>query len=134
MRFGELIGRGRLISSPNQKRSPRPAYSYERIKGIGLALLAMPILLVRPAIGIEIDTIFEKSCAGKSKLFETISVRFIEGCHLGGGNVLGGRTLKLKDLEAMEMLNTESLFKNIYYGNRRMPGFGTDCQPQVFKE
>eukprot|EP00210_Caulerpa_lentillifera_P003577 g3412.t1 len=64
---------------------------------------------------ISASELFDRSCAG---------------CHIGGGNIVGGRTLKLKDLEAEGLLDADSLVQVIANGRRRMPGFGQSCTPQ----
>jgi cytochrome c6 len=53
------------------------------------------------------------------------------GCHAGGGNLLqAGATLKSADLERNGYADPEALFKLIYGGKGRMPGFGADCAPK----
>ncbi|KAG2494468.1 hypothetical protein HYH03_007520 [Edaphochlamys debaryana] len=53
------------------------------------------------------------------------------GCHMGGGNVqAAGATLFPEDLARNGVDSPEALFKIIYSGKGRMPGFGTECAPR----
>ncbi|CAD7701420.1 unnamed protein product [Ostreobium quekettii] len=69
-----------------------------------------------PALAQAVAEQFESSCAG---------------CHVGGGNVVGGSTLKLPDLKANGLDEPGALYKLIYAGKGRMPGFGEECAPKV---
>jgi hypothetical protein len=54
------------------------------------------------------------------------------GCHMGGGNVVAaGATLFPADLQRNGVGDAESLYKIIYSGKGKMPGFGQDCAPKV---
>lgn len=55
----------------------------------------------------------------------------LTGCHVNGGNVVGGPTLQLGDLEKNGMLDTDALYNIIYSGKAKMPGFGSECAPKV---
>lgn len=53
------------------------------------------------------------------------------GCHAGGGNILqAGATLSTADLERNGYGDPDALFRIIYGGKGRMPGFGADCAPR----
>jgi len=52
------------------------------------------------------------------------------GCHSGGGNVLAaGKTLKIDDLRRNDVATIEELYRVVYFGKNKMPGFGADCKP-----
>lgn len=54
------------------------------------------------------------------------------GCHVGGGNIIqGGATLFQADLVKNGAAGSDSLYKLIYSGKGRMPGFGKECAPKV---
>lgn len=54
------------------------------------------------------------------------------GCHTNGGNIIqAGATLFQADLVKNGFSDSESLYKLIYSGKGRMPGFGQDCAPKV---
>lgn len=53
------------------------------------------------------------------------------GCHQNGGNIVkAGATLFTADLEKNGMLDRDALYRLIYYGQQKMPGFGQDCAPK----
>lgn len=53
------------------------------------------------------------------------------GCHSGGGNVVAaGATLFTGDLQRNGVADPESLYKLIYAGKNKMPGFGKECAPK----
>lgn len=65
----------------------------------------------------EVQQVFQASCAG---------------CHAGGGNVVqAGATLKLADLQRNGVADPDALFKVIYSGRGKMPGYGKECTPKV---
>ena len=104
----------------------------KRVSRTLVAITAVPAVLTSPAIAEDISATFEKACAGVSQApLVPPTESLCEGCHVGGGNVIGGPTLKLKDLEALGLTDIESLSPVIYAGNKRMPGFGEQCAPQV---
>lgn len=39
--------------------------------------------------------------------------------------------MKIGDLERNGMLDSDALYKIIYEGKGKMPGFGAECSPQV---
>lgn len=54
------------------------------------------------------------------------------GCHVNGGNIIQpGATLFEADLVKNGMSDSDSLYKVIYGGVRRMPGFGQECAPKA---
>jgi hypothetical protein len=51
---------------------------------------------------------------------------------VGGGNIIqSGATLFQEDLVKNGFADSDSLYKLIYSGKGRMPGFGADCAPKV---
>lgn len=51
---------------------------------------------------------------------------------MGGGNIIqGGATLFQADLVKNGAADSDSLYKLIYSGKGRMPGFGKECAPKV---
>jgi len=98
-----------------------------------VSMLIAPLLIAPAVQASDIESVFEKSCAGRCILPFSFDSPHTQGCHAGGGNVLGGRTLRIEDLQAMQLADAESLFNIIYGGNTRMPGFGQDCEPRVLK-
>lgn len=52
------------------------------------------------------------------------------GCHAGGGNIVGGSTLRLPELEQNGLSDPSALYKLLYEGKGRMPGFGAECAPK----
>jgi cytochrome c6 len=51
---------------------------------------------------------------------------------VNGGNIIqANATLFQADLEKYGFADSDSLYKIIYSGKGRMPGFGTDCAPRV---
>lgn len=54
------------------------------------------------------------------------------GCHVNGGNIIqGSATLLQEDLVKNGYADSDSLYKLIYGGKGRMPGFGQECAPKV---
>lgn len=99
-----------------------------RLKTALASTLAIPLLLASPAVA-DVDSVFQNSCAGQCR--QSLFSSGDTGCHVNGGNVLGGRTLKRADLEATGKLDADALFDVISAGDGRMPGFGIECQPAV---
>lgn len=53
------------------------------------------------------------------------------GCHMGGGNIVErNATLFPADLERNGMSGVDEIFKLVYGGKGKMPGFGLECQPK----
>ena len=53
------------------------------------------------------------------------------GCHQNGGNIVqSGATLFPEDLLKNGIAGPEELYKIIYSGKGKMPGYGTDCAPR----
>jgi len=53
------------------------------------------------------------------------------GCHANGGNIVAaGATLFAEDLAKNGVESPEALYKIIYAGKGKMPGYGTDCAPR----
>ncbi|KAI5054936.1 hypothetical protein GOP47_0030081 [Adiantum capillus-veneris] len=66
-----------------------------------------------PAI---VQTAFQRSCVG---------------CHVGGGNIIQpGATLTASDLQRNGLSSIDDIYKIIYSGKGRMPGFGELCAPR----
>eukprot|EP00245_Coleochaete_scutata_P006366 TRINITY_DN20793_c0_g1_i1.p1 TRINITY_DN20793_c0_g1~~TRINITY_DN20793_c0_g1_i1.p1 ORF type:complete len:214 (+),score=27.33 TRINITY_DN20793_c0_g1_i1:369-1010(+) len=82
---------------------------------IAAALLLVSIPACAPDARADPRTTFQNTCAA---------------CHAGGGNVLGGPTLSLEDLQRNGVFESEPLYDIIYGGKRRMPGYGVGCQPK----
>ncbi|GLC41560.1 hypothetical protein PLESTB_000702000 [Pleodorina starrii] len=82
-----------------------------------LVLAAVSTLLTAtPALAIEVPELFANKCAG---------------CHMNGGNVLAvGATLFPEDLRRNGVDSSEALYRIIYGGKGKMPGFGKDCAPK----
>ena len=54
------------------------------------------------------------------------------GCHAGGGNIVqAGASLQTDDLEKNGAATTDAIYKLIYSGKGKMPGYGKDCTPRV---
>lgn len=50
---------------------------------------------------------------------------------MNGGNVLAaGATLSTEDLQKNGVSSPEALYKIVYSGKGRMPGYGTECAPK----
>ncbi|GLI67392.1 hypothetical protein VaNZ11_011576 [Volvox africanus] len=82
-----------------------------------LVLAAISTLIsVTPVNAAESVDLFNNKCAG---------------CHMNGGNVLAvGATLFPEDLRRNGVDSSEALYKIIYGGKGKMPGFGKDCAPK----
>eukprot|EP00879_Flechtneria_rotunda_P027058 GHRR01028919.1.p2 GENE.GHRR01028919.1~~GHRR01028919.1.p2 ORF type:complete len:163 (+),score=42.85 GHRR01028919.1:171-659(+) len=53
------------------------------------------------------------------------------GCHINGGNIIqAGAALSTSDLQKNNVVGADSLYKLIYEGKNRMPGFGLECAPK----
>lgn len=62
----------------------------------------------------------------------TFSPAYYTGCHINGGNIVqAGATLFNADLVKNNVADNESIYKLIYEGKGRMPGFGQECAPKV---
>ncbi|KAH7294102.1 hypothetical protein KP509_28G056700 [Ceratopteris richardii] len=71
------------------------------------------VIALDPAI---VQTTFQRACIG---------------CHIGGGNIIQpGATLSASDLQRNGMSSVNDLYKIIYSGKGRMPGFGEQCAPR----
>ena len=122
----------RSTASPSFRVERATHRSQRRIAWATITVLTVPFILTASVSASDIASTFEKSCAGRSISLDALRCDMvIVGCHVGGGNVLGGRTLRLNDLEATGLTDIEEMSKIIYSGNKRMPGFGTDCAPRV---
>jgi cytochrome c6 len=56
----------------------------------------------------------------------------LPGCHINGGNIIqAGATLFQADLVKNNAADADSLYRLIYAGKGRMPGFGQECTPKV---
>lgn len=54
------------------------------------------------------------------------------GCHINGSNIVqAGATLFTPDLIRNNAADGASLYKLIYEGKGKMPGFGQECAPRV---
>lgn len=54
------------------------------------------------------------------------------GCHAGGGNIVqAGASLQTGDLEKNGAATSDAVYKLIYSGKGKMPGYGKDCTPRV---
>ena len=59
---------------------------------------------------------------------------YLVGCHAGGGNVVqAGASLQTRDLEKNSAATVDAIYKLIYSGKGKMPGYGKDCQPRVIR-
>ena len=53
------------------------------------------------------------------------------GCHAAGGNVVAaGATLFPPDLERNGVNDVDTIYKLIYGGKNKMPGYGEGCEPR----
>lgn len=53
------------------------------------------------------------------------------GCHAGGGNIVqGGASLQTNDLQKNGAATTDAIYKLVYYGKGKMPGYGKECSPR----
>lgn len=54
------------------------------------------------------------------------------GCHAGGGNIVqAGASLQTSDLQKNGAATTDAIYKLIYSGKGKMPGYGKECTPRV---
>ena len=54
------------------------------------------------------------------------------GCHAGGGNIVqAGASLQTGDLQKNGAASTDAIYKLIYSGKGKMPGYGKECTPRV---
>lgn len=82
----------------------------------GLAAAALSLALIAPSAEAEVVQDFNTKCLG---------------CHYQGGNVLqAGATLFEADLQKNGVASPDALYKIIYQGKGKMPGFGKDCAPK----
>ncbi|MCO5574588.1 hypothetical protein L7F22_028376 [Adiantum nelumboides] len=66
-----------------------------------------------------------------STIVQTAFQRACVGCHVGGGNIIQpGATLTSSDLQRNGLSSTDDIYKIIYSGKGRMPGFGELCAPR----
>ncbi|MCO5550322.1 hypothetical protein L7F22_003806 [Adiantum nelumboides] len=66
-----------------------------------------------------------------STIVQTAFQRACVGCHVGGGNIIQpGATLTSSDLQRNGLSSTDDIYKIIYSGKGRMPGFGERCAPR----
>ena len=62
------------------------------------------------------DELLNKTCAG---------------CHAAGGNIVAaGATLFPQDLQRNGVNDVDTIYKLVYGGKNKMPGYGQDCQPR----
>lgn len=81
-----------------------------------LSFVGLPTTAHAEGLGPSSEALFTSKCAG---------------CHMGGGNVVAaGATLKTEDLQRNGVASPEALYKIIYAGKGKMPGYGTDCAPK----
>ncbi|DBA67487.1 TPA: hypothetical protein ACH3X2_001767 [Trebouxia sp. C0005] len=53
------------------------------------------------------------------------------GCHAGGGNIVqAGASLQTSDLQKNGAATTDAIYKLVYYGKGKMPGYGKECTPR----
>ncbi|DBB04100.1 hypothetical protein WJX77_004455 [Trebouxia sp. C0004] len=53
------------------------------------------------------------------------------GCHAGGGNIVqAGASLQTSDLQKNGAATTDAIYKLVYYGKGKMPGYGKECMPR----
>lgn len=85
------------------------------VKAVALAAAAS-LVASSPALAAPAAELFTNKCAG---------------CHMNGGNVLAvGATLFAPDLERNGVATPEAVYKIVYGGKGKMPGFGKDCAPR----
>ena len=54
------------------------------------------------------------------------------GCHAGGGNIVQrGAGLSLQELQKNGAISPEEIYKLVYFGKGKMPGYGQGCAPRV---
>ncbi|KXZ54884.1 hypothetical protein GPECTOR_4g956 [Gonium pectorale] len=74
------------------------------------------VLTASPSMAAEAPELFANKCAG---------------CHMNGGNVLAvGATLFPEDLKRNGVDSSEAIYRIVYSGKGKMPGFGKDCAPK----
>lgn len=92
-----------------------------------LPLALAPLLLLLSAAPAHADPV---AVLNPPELF----ARTCGGCHAGGGNVLGGPSLRAPDLAAHGMgpgpEQQAALEKMIGLGKNKMPGYGEACAPK----
>lgn len=73
------------------------------------------------------DSAFALDTAIVQRLFQRSCV----GCHVGGGNIIQpGATLTASDLQRNGVSAVDDIYKIVYSGKGRMPGFGEQCAPR----
>eukprot|EP00898_Chlorokybus_atmophyticus_P005826 jgi/Chlat1/6244/Chrsp44S05849 len=57
--------------------------------------------------------------------------RSCAGCHAAGGNIVqAGKSLRIGDMQRNGMTTVDDVYKIIYAGKGKMPGYGTECKPR----
>ena len=96
------------------------------------ALATSFLLLASPTPALAADAAPAAATAAAPAEPAALFARNCAGCHAGGGNVVApGATLLAPDLTAAGLDSPEAVFKLVYGGRGRMPGYGTDCAPKV---
>lgn len=94
----------------------RPRAAAAAVAAAALMTFTPPALAADPPSLEAAAATFAKSCAG---------------CHAGGGNVLAPGATLFPDALARGGVDTqESLYRVIYSGRGRMPGYGAGCEPK----
>eukprot|EP00250_Pteridium_aquilinum_P000372 c10404_g1_i1 orf=88-645(+) len=73
----------------------------------------------------------DSACALDSATVQRVFQRSCVGCHVGGGNIIQpGATLTSSDLQRNGVSAVNDIYKIIYSGKGRMPGYGEQCAPR----
>ena len=111
--------------------SPRPTNLLPSVPAAACAAAASLVLaLASPALAA--DAADAVPAAASPSEPAAMFTRNCAGCHAGGGNVVApGATLASPDLAAAGLDSPGAVFKLVYGGKGRMPGYGEGCAPKV---
>lgn len=129
---------------PRDRQQLRPQ-SHAVLASIAAAAAILTCSISSPAQAATAESNFGTKCVGEWQLHTTPlqpacmrstcsspCLHHHAGCHVNGGNIIqAGATLFEADLVKNGMSDSDSLFKIIYGGKARMPGFGQECAPKV---
>eukprot|EP00198_Chlamydomonas_reinhardtii_P002783 XP_001692119.1 chloroplast cytochrome c [Chlamydomonas reinhardtii] len=105
--------------TPQNLTPAAPTQPAQRQAPAAVAIAAAAAILLgasAPVLAAEAPELFANKCAG---------------CHMNGGNILAvGATLFSEDLQKNGVDSPEALYKIIYSGKGKMPGFGKECAPK----
>lgn len=108
--------RGRVVCWASAGSAPERGEAVRRAMFSIAAAAAVSLSAGSASADDASDELFNKTCAG---------------CHAAGGNIVAaGATLFPQDLQRNGVNDVDTIYKLVYGGKNKMPGYGQDCQPR----